>query len=111
MTSCSLHAHAGHVDGGKAPHQVREEAGLDFVTGADVLGAHGHDLRAEGQQIAFLGDGQHILADDLGLVLAHLDEVGLNRIAGILAAVAGFEAAAVKMGDAVLFAALFFQIA
>jgi len=105
-----MHAHARMVDAGKAPQEIGPEAGLHFVPGFNAFHAHAHDLRAEGQYVALFIQGPHILFNQLLLAFAPLNEMCLDGVAVIFAAVLAGDGATVKVYDAVFLTALIFQI-
>ena len=79
---------------------------MHLILGLHVLRAHGHDLGAEGEHVPFLGQGKHIFPDQFRLILADLDEVGLDGEAVVFTSVLPGQGSAVKIGDAVFFPAL-----
>ena len=87
-----------------------EEAELHVLHAADVAGAHCHHLRSDGKHVARLCQRQHILLHQLRRAFPHLDEVRLDGIALVTAAVPARQDAALKIYDTVFFPALLRQI-
>ena len=106
-----VHAHARMVDARKAPQQVCPEARLHLIARAHGLFTHGHHLGAEGQHVPLAVQRTHIALDQRALILAHLDKVGLDGIAQVLAAVAARQHAAIIIYNAIFLMAGFFLIA
>ena len=105
-----VHSDARHGLARMGGKQLCPEAGPDLFLGINVPGAHGHHLRAEREHIPGPGQGKNVAADQLRLVLAHFDKMGLDGEAVISAAVPAGKRSAVETDDAVLFAALLLEI-
>ena len=105
-----VHPHAGGVNAREFRHMLGEEAELHVLHAADVAGAHRHHLRSDGKHVARLCQRQHILLHQLRRAFPHLDEVRLDGIALVTAAVPARQDATLKIYDTVFFPALLRQI-
>ena len=106
-----VHADARGIVPGERRKRFGPEAGVRVFQRAHVVGTHAHHLRGEGQAVARLIQRQHIAADKLSLILARLNEVRVNGIALIAAAVFAGQNAAVIINNAVFFLTRGFLIA
>ena len=77
-------AHTGARRGlmDEAAEHLGPEAGLHLVLGHHPLLAHGDKLLAHGDDVAGLVVGEDVLVHQVDIALAHLDEMGLNGMAG-----------------------------
>ena len=79
----AVHADAGGGVGGEAGQEPGQAAHLHVLLVDHPLLAQADDLLAGGEQVAGLPHGLDVLLHQVDIALAHLDEMGLDGVAGV----------------------------
>ena len=81
----AVNADAGIAVRSEAGKELGKTGELHILLINNALLAQRDDLLADGENVTFLPDGENVLADEITVIFAKLDEMGLDGAAGIFA--------------------------